>query len=206
MVRVSPRVVFGTLAAVGLALLASAVSRAGQHLLRGAARRDGPEPVQPEGPQDRRLPEGLGRASGGDAVQPLQLQLLLAGPHAAGAWVRGAVAGANARDGRRADRSRVAAIRVVGLPRRATKVGHHPRSGPQSFWTDLLCSCTFRNFMRRMLTNMPHEPGQVRRSSYSRIPTLASMASGPGASARTRIIRFPDVNCRRVGTRTGRRS
>ena len=57
----------------------------GQHGVRGAPQRDGPQPEREEGTEDVLLLEGLVDPSGGDLLQQVQLQLLLAGADAEGA-------------------------------------------------------------------------------------------------------------------------
>ena len=80
-VRVSTRMVLGDALGGGPGVGRLGGQSGREHVIRGASQRDGSEPVQPEGPQELHLLEGLGRAPGGDDVQ---LQLLLAGPHPPG--------------------------------------------------------------------------------------------------------------------------
>ena len=54
----------------------------GQHGVRGASQRDGPQPERAEGAEDVLLLEGLVDSSGGDVLHDVQLQLLLAGEDA----------------------------------------------------------------------------------------------------------------------------
>ena len=54
----------------------------GQHGVRGAAQRHGPQPQRAEGAEDVLLLEGLVDSSGGDLLHDVQLQLLLAGEDA----------------------------------------------------------------------------------------------------------------------------
>ena len=54
----------------------------GEHGVRGAAQRDGPQPERAEGAEDVLLLEGLVDSSGGDVLHDVQLQLLLAGEDA----------------------------------------------------------------------------------------------------------------------------
>ena len=81
-VEVVTRVVFGTMAAVRAALARSKVEPADQHLVRGAAERDGPAPQRAEGAQDVHVLEGLAGSRGDDLLHDVQLQLLLAGADA----------------------------------------------------------------------------------------------------------------------------
>ena len=56
-----------------------------QHVVRGAAARDGPAPQRAEGAEDVPVQQGLARARGDVLFHALPLQLLLGGPHVAAA-------------------------------------------------------------------------------------------------------------------------
>ena len=92
-VEVATRVIFGTAATVRGGVGRFVGQPHGQHGVRGAAQRDGPQPERAEGAEDVLLLEGLVDSSGGDLLQQVQLQLLLAGEDAEGEGRRGSDAG-----------------------------------------------------------------------------------------------------------------
>ena len=105
----------------------------GQHGVRGAAQRHGSQPERAEGAEDVLLLEGLVDSSGGNLLQQVQLQLLLAGEDPEGEGRRGSNTG---HDGE-VDRSCVDASGVDQATSYPTCVGHDRKSVIQ-----LKC-CTF---------------------------------------------------------------
>ena len=123
-VAIATRVVFGTMAAV-IAALGDVEGEPGdQHVVRGAAERDGPAPQRPEGPQDVPVQQGLAVSRGGDLPDDVRLQLLLAGADAADQGRSRALAEAKPGDGGRAGGSCLVDPRMAGVPIRATLIGH----------------------------------------------------------------------------------
>ena len=92
-VEVATRVIFGTAATVRGGAGRIVGEPHGQHGVRGAAQRHGPQSQRAEGAEDVLLLEGLVDPSGGDLLQQVQLQLLLAGEDAEGEGGRGSDAG-----------------------------------------------------------------------------------------------------------------
>ena len=68
-VEVATRVIFGTAATVEAALARFGGEPHGEHGVRGASQRDGPEPERAEGSEDLSLLEGLAGSSGGELLQ-----------------------------------------------------------------------------------------------------------------------------------------
>ena len=95
-----------------------------QHGVRGAAQRDGPQPQRAEGAEELLLLEGLVDPSGGELLQPVQRQLLLAGAHTEG---RGRPRSDTGHDGE-VGGSRVDANGVAQATGCAICVGHDPRN------------------------------------------------------------------------------
>ena len=73
-----------------------------QHVVRGAAARDGPGPQRAEGAEDVPVQQGLAGSRGDDLLHAVQLQLLLAGADAAGSGTRMAAGSSGRRRWRRA--------------------------------------------------------------------------------------------------------
>ena len=92
----------------------------GQHGVRGAEQRHGSQPERAEGAEDVLLLEGLVDSSGGNLLQQVQLQLLLAGEDPEGEGRRGSNTG---HDGE-VDRSCVDASGVDQATSYPTCVGH----------------------------------------------------------------------------------
>jgi hypothetical protein len=83
--------------------------------------------VQQEDQEDIPVLEGLGSSSGGDDVQPHQLQFLLAASDPTDSGGGKTVAEVDYGDGGRVNRSGVVPDRVDEIPRQArtVQVGHH---------------------------------------------------------------------------------
>ena len=123
-VEVATRVIFGTAATVEAALAESAASRTVNTAF--VERHNGTDRNRnAEGAEDVLLLEGLVDSSGGDLLQQVQFQLLLAGADAEGERRRGSDTG---HDGE-VDRSCVDASGVDQATGYSTCVGHNPSTG-----------------------------------------------------------------------------
>ena len=71
-VKVEQRVIFGTAAGRGHGPGPLGVEPGGEHVIRGAAERDRPQPQRPEGPQELLLLEGLVGAPGDHVLHDVQ--------------------------------------------------------------------------------------------------------------------------------------
>src|SRR5262249_46201214 len=100
--------------------------RGREHVVPGAAQRDGPPPQRPQGAEDLSVQQGLGGTRGGDLLDAVQLQLLLARPHAPAGRPGVGIPPAHAGDGSRLDGPRLDSGGMGGLPWRSTLTGHHP--------------------------------------------------------------------------------
>ena len=123
-VRVRTRVVFGTAAAVARRWAAGSGR---EHVLRGAAQRDGPAPQRRKGRKTYGFSKDWDVHEAVTCFTHVQLQLLLAGADPAGEGRAGALAEADAGDGRRASRSRLDAHRMGHPTCYSTVGGHHQR-------------------------------------------------------------------------------
>ena len=83
-VAVHRTVVLGSQEAVDAVLEGVGVQPDDQHVVRGAAARDGPGPQRAEVAEDVSVQQGLGGSRGDDLLHAVPLQLLLAGADAAG--------------------------------------------------------------------------------------------------------------------------
>ena len=106
-VEVGTRIVFGTVAAVLLALGMSKVSRAINTAFVERQNGDGPPPQRAEGAEDLSILEVVAASRGGHLPEPVLLQLLLARADADRHGRRGTPGETKPGHGGRADRSRL---------------------------------------------------------------------------------------------------